>query len=150
MLFRSNSDTLYIDEDTGLVTALKVSSSPVTVQAYAYKMEDGERVPFDKPVATAKISVINVSSPTIKKIDAGDVNGLVHYTKVDNGYRRELYVLPGKNVSESTFQSEIEKLEKGQKTDLVAAPEYNVENSGSHWDEKAKEYTYTVPRGSGY
>ncbi len=145
-----NSDTLYIDEDTGLVTALKVSSSPVTVQAYAYKMEDGERVPFDKPVATAKISVINVSSPTIKKIDAGDVNGLVHYTKVDNGYRRELYVLPGKNVSESTFQSEIEKLEKGQKTDLVAAPEYNVENSGSHWDEKAKEYTYTVPRGSGY
>ncbi len=141
-----DSDVISIDPKSGVVTALKVSSKPVEIQAYAYKLVNGEEVPFDKPFAKAKISVTDVTAPVIKKIDQIQDNGAqIHFTKVENGYRRELYVLEGKNKSVSEFDTEIQKLENGQETNLVMTPIYDVENEENCiWDAKAKVYKYQI------
>ncbi len=141
-----DSDVISIDPKSGVVTALKVSSKPVEIQAYAYKLVDGKEEEFPKPVAKAKISVTDVTAPVIKKIDQIQDNGAqIHFTKVENGYRRELYVLEGKNKSVSEFDTEIQKLENGQETNLVMAPIYDVENENTCiWDAKAKVYKYQI------
>ena len=128
-----NPKVLSIDKETGHVTALQVSK-PVTVTAYAYKLDkDGKEERLGK-AATAKISVTDVTAPAIKKIDTiRDDGATIHYTKVDNGYRRELYVLKGKQT-EAAFKTEIEKLEKGQANALVKVV-YNIDSRRDGHDE---------------
>lgn len=140
-----NSDVITVDAKSGVVTALKVSTAAVEVQAYAYKLVDGEEVPFEKPIAKAKIKVADVTAPVIKKFENIRDNGAqINFTKVDNGYRRELYVLKGK-ATLSDFDTEIAKLEKGQATNFVITPIYNVEkNYRCTWDAKAKVYKYQL------
>lgn len=138
-----DSDVITVDAKSGVVTALKASTAAVEVQAYAYKLVDGEKVRFEKPIAKAKIKVADVTAPVIKKFENIRDNGAqINFTKVDNGYRRELYVLKGK-ATLSDFDTEIDKLEKGQATEFAITPIYNIENYCT-WDAKAKVYKYQL------
>lgn len=123
----SPEDVLYIDSETGRVTALKANKGAVTVEAYPVRLaEDGktfEEIPAGKGVvkpAKTKITVTDVTAPAVKGVTVLDnASARVSYTVPDNGYRREIYVVETDKASVKSwtaqkFDDTIDGMKNGQ------------------------------------
>ena len=156
------TDYAYVDPETGRITALSKGpgkSASVTVKAYPVRLgEDGktfEEITTDakgkavKP-ATTKITITEVTAPAIKKLVAEDDTVTVQYTKVNDGYRREIYVVDisdangnidkneaAKWKTAQNFNDRIRELKNGQwKGTFAIAPKYCYGTEG--YDSKLK------------
>ncbi|MCD8037645.1 MAG: hypothetical protein LUE96_00930 [Lachnospiraceae bacterium] len=100
-------DVVSITEDGGYVTALSKGSATVEVYPVKYdKQGNAERLDFKS--VTAKLTVSDVSAPKISKVTAYGNYVEVKYTKPSDGYRREIYVMEGKNLKPESFETAIE------------------------------------------
>ena len=109
-----NGDVLQVS-DSGYVTALSKGTATVSVFPCFKDANDGNKV---KPIegakaVTVKIAVADVATPKISKITAYGSWAEVKYAEVANGYRREVYVLEGKNLKATDFESKIADAVKG-------------------------------------
>jgi len=120
----TKNDYLSVDPETGVVTALQEGKTAVEVEAYpVFRAADGTMQEITgKGVKTAKtkITVTAVSAPAIKNIAVSDLSADIRYMPVNDGYRRELYIVKvadksaAKEWSEEKFKTEIGKMKNGQ------------------------------------
>ena len=94
-------------------------------------------------VAKTKVTVTEVTAPVIKKVIPKDTYAEVQFTRVDNGYRGEIYVVKLANKKDANkwkaadFETAIKKMKNGQWQDTFAvAPLYFGGTRG--YDEKLK------------
>ncbi len=141
----------------GKVTALKAGGS-ATVTAYPMHLVDGVKVPIegkDVKKASVTIKVKDVTAPKISKVTPLDYQVTVQYPYVKDvnynyGYRREIYVLEGKNLKEQEFKDKIAEMSNEQWQGIFAAAPVFLTN-GDEWasriyDGKKHSYTDTVSR----
>jgi len=109
----SGTDVVSITQETGVVTALKKGSATVAVYPVRWN-KDGE---FEKiagfKAVTTKITVADVTAPKISSAYAYDYKVVVKYPKPADGYRREIYILPGKGIKATEFESKIAAMGNG-------------------------------------
>lgn len=133
-----------IDPETGRLTALATKdkkATAVTVEAYPVRLApDGktyeEITGKGVKVAKGKVTVSEVSAPAIKKILMGDTSAEIQFTHVNDGYRREIYVVDAKEDSSrkkwkpANFEAEIAKMKNGQWKGIFAiAPVYSYKTN---------------------
>lgn len=128
----TTADTAVLSvSETGAVVAL--SKGNATVEAIpCYKDEKGELVPIEGAKhATVKIAVNDVTAPKIKTITAYDIDAWITYPSVSDGYRREIYVLEGKNLKDDVFDEKIKQIKHGdwKAAGFATAPVYNTKAS---------------------
>ncbi len=139
----------------GKVTAL--AEGQATVEVYPMHLVDGkkERITTDakgKPIkaVTAKITVKKVSAPKISKVIANDYGVNVQYAlpSTSDGYRREIYVMEGKNLNTEAFETEIKAMKNQQwKGHFATQPIFvtpDDEKDSRLWDAKKHTYVNTV------
>lgn len=135
----TKNENLSIDPETGRVTALKVTTAPITVEAYpVYRAEDGtvQEIKGAKK-ATTKIAVTSVTAPVVKKITAIDTAAYIQYTPVADGYRREIYVKKVRKTevrawNKEKFEQEIGRMKNGQWQGIFdLAPLYRPDRNDS-------------------
>lgn len=144
----------------GTVTALKAGKA--TVEVFPMHLVNGkkERITVDakgKPIKAAKVSITvkDVTAPKISKVIAGDSYVTVQYAlpKKNDGYRREIYVMEGKNLKPDAFEEKITAMKNQQWKGLFAAAprfmNYDQEYDYRMWDAKKHVYTNTVEIGIG-
>lgn len=109
-----NGDVLQVS-DSGYVTALSKGTATVSVFPCFKDVNDGNKVKQIEgtKAVTVKITVADVATPKISKITAFGSKAEVKYAEVANGYRREIYVLEGKNLKATEFESKIADAIKG-------------------------------------
>ncbi|MBQ2406030.1 MAG: Ig-like domain-containing protein, partial [Lachnospiraceae bacterium] len=109
-----NGDVLQVS-DSGYVTALSKGTATVSVFPCFKDANDGNKVKQIEgtKAVTVKITVADVATPKISKITAFGSKAEVKYAEVANGYRREIYVLEGKNLKATEFESKIADAIKG-------------------------------------
>ena len=98
--------------DKGYVTALKKGTATISVYPVRYDMK-GNMEKLNFKAVTTKITVSDVSAPKLSKPYAYDTVVKVNYTKPKDGYRREIYVLPGK-LKVDDFEAKIAEMNQGQ------------------------------------
>lgn len=137
---KGKEDILHIDE-YGKVTALKEGTAKVTV--YPMHIVDGIKKKIEgKSVktATTAVTVKKVTAPKISKLTALDDYVVIQYPIVKDGYRREIYVMEGKNRKADDFETAISGMKNGQWEGIFAvAPRFMRvadENSAKVWDSK--------------
>ena len=133
-----------IDPETGRLTALATKdkkATAVTVEAYPVRLApDGktyeEITGKGVKVAKGKVTVSEVSAPAIKKILMGDTSAEIQFTHVNDGYRREIYVVDAKEDASrkkwkpANFEAEIAKMKNGQWKGIFAiAPVYSYKTN---------------------
>lgn len=140
-----------VDPDTGIVTALHTEKKATTqIEAYPVYLENGKYVEITgKGVKTAKtkITVTDVTAPSIKKVIPQDETVKVQFTNAGNGYRREIYVIEAKKAKATDFESKIAGMQNNQweKAGFAVAPVYSYATSASeNYDAKTKLITETV------
>lgn len=111
--------------DKGYLTALKKGSATVKVIP-SYLNDEGEKVAIaGAKAASVKITVVDVTAPKIKTVKAYDTFATVTYPELSDGYRREIYVLEGKNIKATEFESKIDSMKNGVWKGIFAtAPSY--------------------------
>ncbi len=133
-----------VDPETGVVTALMTGKgASATIEAYpVYENARGRFVPVldskgkEAKAASVKITVTEVGSPAIKKIETQGSKAKVYFTVPDNGYRREIYVVDvTKNIGNEAakkwkaaqFNDAIDGMKNGQwkEAGFAQAPVYN-------------------------
>lgn len=136
-----NAEVLSVTE-AGFVTALATGSAMVKAIP-CYLDENGDKQPIEgAKIASAKITVADVTAPKINKISAVDGRWVygsyeeywentpvlqnVEFTSVDDGYRREIYFLEGKQTVE-TFEGKITSMKNGdwESAGFANAPTYS-------------------------
>lgn len=134
-----------VDPDTGIVTALHTEKKATTqIEAYPVYLENGKYVEITgKGVKTAKtkITVTDVTAPSIKKVIPQDETVKVQFTNAGNGYRREIYVIEAKKAKATDFESKIAGMQNNQweKAGFAVAPVYSYATSASsNYDAKTK------------
>ncbi len=131
-----------VDPDTGIVTALHTEKKATTqIEAYPVYLENGKYVEITgKGVKTAKtkITVTDVTAPSIKKVIPQDETVKVQFTNAGNGYRREIYVIEAKKAKATDFESKIAGMQNNQweKAGFAVAPVYSY--ASSNYDAKTK------------
>lgn len=139
----------------GVATALGVGKA--TVAVYPMHLVDGKKVKIEtdakgkqiKPT-TVNITVKDVSGPKISKVIAGDTYVKVQYAlpKANDGYRREIYVLEGKNLKQIDFENKINEMKNQQWKGIFAAQPIFMsssnEKSSRVYDTKKHAYIDTV------
>ncbi len=140
-----------VDPDTGIVTALHTEKKATTqIEAYPVYLENGKYVEITgKGVKTAKtkITVTDVTAPSIKKVIPQDETVKVQFTNAGNGYRREIYVIEAKKAKVTDFESRIAGMQNNQweKAGFAVAPVYSYDTSASEdYDAKTKTITKKV------
>lgn len=154
-----NGDVMHVNEH-GKVTALKEGKA--TVEVFPMHLVNGkkERITTDakgKPVKSAKVNITvkKVSAPKVSKAIAGDTYVDVQYAlpNVNDGYRREIYVLEGKNLKPQDFEKKLAGIDADAmkneqwKGIFAVAPKfvsYSNEYSNRLYDAKKHAYTNTV------
>lgn len=148
---------LSVTEKTGIVTALKKGSATVAVYPVKYNGEKGEFERLDFKPVTTKITVSDVTAPKISSVYAYDYSFDVTYTKPSDGYRREIYVLEGKNVKPDVFETAITNAKKGNSyAETFAAyriltKEYEIstnKNQNKYYNSKTNAVTLTMGENS--
>lgn len=130
-------DVLCVSE-SGYVTALAAGTATVSV-APAHLVDDELKVIDGAKKASVTIKVSEVTAPKIKKVTATDTGIQVLYTKVNDGYRNEFYVLEGKNKTVKDFEDAIDSMRNEKWEGIFAiAPVYS---SGYIFD-KNTNYIY--------
>lgn len=148
-----------IDPETGRLTALATNNkkaTPVAFEAYPVRLSaDGKTFEeiTDKgvKVAKGKVTVSEVTAPAIKKVIMGDTTAEVQFTHVNDGYRKEIYVVDAsvdasrKKWKQADFEKEIAKMTNGQWEGIFAiAPIYvqsyydNGDGDYFKYDKKSK------------
>lgn len=96
----TKNEYISLDPETGVVTALKAGKTATVVEAYpVYQDAKGNFVPVldskgkQAKAASTKITVTEVTAPTVKKIIPQGEEVKLYFTVPDNGYRREFYVV---------------------------------------------------------
>lgn len=129
---------------SGYVTALKKGTATIAVYPVRYDKQ-GNATRLDYKQVTTKITVSDVTAPKVSKVYAYDDTIEVQYTKPDNGYRREIYVLEGKNLKPADFERKIAEMNQnvfeGVKVENVS--EYYV-SGVSAYNAATKKVTYKV------
>lgn len=131
-----------IDAETGRLTALATKDkkpTAVTVEAYPVCLSaDGKT--FEEitgkgvKIAKAKITVTEVTAPAVKKVIVGDETATIQFTHVNDGYRREIYVVdatadPTKKWKPADFETAISEMKNGQWKGIFAiAPVYSYKS----------------------
>lgn len=148
-----NKDVLCLNE-RGEVTALKKGKATVTVYPVKYDYSAKRTVPIPgAKTAKVTITVTDVTAPKIRKVSARDLNATVNYGQVKDGYRREIYVLKGKGIKASTFETKIASMTNEHWEGIFAiAPiylsgEWTIAGNGSYSLknlEPNREYTVYV------
>lgn len=98
--------------ESGLVTALKKGSA--TVSVYPVKLgKDGKDVRLEmKKAVTTKITVSDVTAPKIKSVVAHDYYVAYEYVEPKDGYRQEIYILEGKGLKNTDFETKLANMDK--------------------------------------
>lgn len=132
-----------IDAETGRLTALATKDkkpTAVTVEAYPVCLSaDGKT--FEEiegkgvKIAKTKITVTEVTAPAVKKVIVGDETATVQFTHVNDGYRREIYVVDAtddptkKKWKPVDFETAISEMQNGQWRGIFAiAPVYSYKS----------------------
>lgn len=132
-----------IDAETGRLTALATKDkkpTAVTVEAYPVCLSaDGKT--FEEitgkgvKIAKAKITVTEVTAPAVKKVIVGDETATIQFTHVNDGYRREIYVVDAtadptkKKWKPADFETAISEMKNGQWKGIFAiAPVYSYKS----------------------
>lgn len=144
----AGKDKMHVNE-YGKVTAL--AEGKATVEVYPMHLENGKKtdIPGAK-TAKVNITVKKVSAPKLSKAVAGDTNVSVQYAlpKQDDGYRREIYVVEGKNVKAAEIEAKVQSMKNEQWQGIFAvAPvflNYSAEYSHRIYDTRKHAYTSTV------
>ena len=137
----------------GYVTALKKGTATISVYPVRYD-RNGTMAKLDFKAVTTKITVNDVTAPKMAKPYAYDSSVEITYTKPADGYRREIYILPGK-FKAADFEEKIAGMNQGQLADdgrvIIGIHEYNEDPRyifnycGNHWyDEKTNQVTYVA------
>lgn len=141
------AETMHVDE-FGRVTALKAGKA--TVEVFPMHLVNGKKERLGTKFAKATITVKEVSAPKVTKVVAKNSSLNVQYTLPNegDGYRREIYVVEGKNVNANAIKGMVEgmKNEQWQGT-FAVAPEFldrSDELNYRIYDYKKAAYTTTV------
>ena len=111
--YKSSDEKVLKVSDSGYVTALKTGTATISVFP-CYEDKEGKIVPIDgAKAATVKIKVAEVAKPKISKVSVRGTQADLLYPEPANGYRREIYVLEGKNVKEAAFEEVINTVKNG-------------------------------------
>ncbi|MCM1120992.1 MAG: Ig-like domain-containing protein [Eubacterium sp.] len=127
---------LSVNPNTGFVTALKAGKANVI--AYPVRWEGGQFIQIPgAPEAKLAITITEVTAPKIQKVQTWGTYAGVTYGQVGDGFRREIYVLEGKNVTIKTFEDKIASMRNEQWRGIFAiAPVYR----SSEWTIKKNAY----------
>jgi hypothetical protein len=113
--YSSDNEAVVKVSDKGYVTALSKGTASITVypchkvwenSAYVVEPIEGAKA------ATLKITVSDVPAAKISKVIPSDVTAEIDYTKPSAGYRREIYVLEGKQTA-AAFENAISEVKNG-------------------------------------
>lgn len=117
--YKSSDEKVLKVSDSGYVTALKTGSAAISVFP-CYMDKEGKIVPIDgAKAATVKIKVAEVAKPKISKVSVRGTQADLLYPEPANGYRREIYVLKGKNLNDTAFEAAIKKVGNGDYSDFA-------------------------------
>ena len=133
----AGKEYMHIDE-FGKVTALK-EGGKATVEVYPMHLVDGKKVRIDgAKSAKTTITVKKVSAPKITKVTPTDHSIIVEYIPPakNDGFRREIYVVEGKNVKADVIEKKVtDEMKNEQWQGIFAAPPSFInstyESSGS-------------------
>lgn len=128
---------MHVDE-FGKVTALK-EGGKATVEVFPMHLVDGKKVRIDgAKSAKTTITVKKVSAPKITKVTPTDHSIIVEYMPPakNDGFRREIYVVEGKNVKADVIEKKVtDEMKNEQWQGIFAAPPSFInsayESSGS-------------------
>ncbi|MDE6944448.1 MAG: hypothetical protein K2P66_08480, partial [Lachnospiraceae bacterium] len=104
----AGKEYMHVDE-FGKVTALK-EGGKATVEVYPMHLVDGKKVRIDgAKSAKTTITVKKVSAPKITKVTPTDHSIIVEYMPPakNDGFRREIYVVEGKNVKADVIEKKV-------------------------------------------
>ncbi|MCM1266876.1 MAG: hypothetical protein NC302_03150 [Bacteroidales bacterium] len=142
---------LHVNE-RGKVTALKEGKA--TVEVFPMRLVNGKRERIEKDakgkaVKTAKVNITvkKVIAPKISKVTAHDDYAVVQYAlpNKNDGYRREIYVMEGKNVKAQTFETAIAGMKNGRwQGSFVTAPIFVTYQEESKKYDRDRESGYRV------
>lgn len=149
----SGQEYLCVNE-YGKATALR-SGGSATVTVYPMHLVDGVKVPIEGNVkkASVTIKVKDVPAPKVSKVTPVDYKVNIQYPYVKDvnnnyGYRREIYVLEGKNLKEQDFKGKIAGMTNEQWQGIFAVAPVFLTNSEEYarrvYDTKKHTYTNTV------
>ena len=139
----------------GKVTALKAGGS-ATVTVYPMHLVDGVKTRIDGAgvkTASVTIKVKDVTAPKVSKVTPLDYRATVQYPYVKDvdynyGYRREIYVLEGKNLKEQVFKDKLDEMSNEQWEGIFAVAPVFLNNSQEYsyraYDSKKHDYINTV------
>lgn len=152
-----------IDPETGVVTALAAGKKAVNIEAYPVRLSDDgttyeEITGKGVKIAKTKITVTEVTAPAIKKITVNGQVPTIQYARVENGYRREIYVVAVNDKTElktwtdkknNQFEATIAKMEKNgqwKEAGFACEPIYlkAVDEYKDYYDAKSKLVSYTI------
>lgn len=145
----AGKDKMHVDE-FGKVTAL--AEGKATVEVYPLHLVDGkkERIPGAKSAKTT-ITVKKVSAPKVTKVTASDTSITVEYSLLssNDGYRREIYVVEGKNIKADVIERKVTDEMKNEQWQgiFAVAPRfvsYSDEVSSRAYDYKKGSYANTA------
>ena len=145
----AGKEYMHVDE-FGKVTALKEGKA--TVEVYPMHLVDGkkERIAGAKSAKTT-ITVKKVSAPKVTKVTAKDTYITVEYTMLNSndGYRREIYVVEGKNVKADVIEKKVTDEMKNEQWQgiFAVAPRfvsYSDELRSRAYDYKKGSYANTA------
>ena len=133
----AGKEYMHVDE-FGKVTALK-EGGKATVEVFPMHLVDGKKVRIDgAKSAKTTITVKKVSAPKITKVTPTDHSIIVEYMPPakNDGFRREIYVVEGKNVKADVIEKKVtDEMKNEQWQGIFAAPPSFInsayESSGS-------------------
>lgn len=116
--YESSDEKVLTVSDSGYVTAIHTGKATVTAYA-AYQDADGKIKPLlDAKNNYAKAAKLNITVSRVSevkkiKLEAHDTYAYIDYADVPDGYRREIYVLEGANISSDVFEKKINAIQNG-------------------------------------
>jgi len=137
--YESSDEKVLTVSDSGYVTAIHTGKATVTAYAAYQDEEDGKIKPFiDAKGNYAKAAKLNITVSKVSevksiKLEAHDTYAYIDYTDVPDGYRREVYVLEGANISAAEFDEKINAIQNGNYDAFIThlfitATERNIKN----------------------
>lgn len=118
----SGKEYMHVSEH-GTVTAL-TDGGKATVEVYPMHLVNGKKTRIEgAKTAKVNISVKKVSAPKVSKVIAKDDSVTVQYAlpKQNDGYRREIYVVEGKNVKAEEIEDQVVGMKNEQWKGIFAA-----------------------------
>ncbi len=144
----AGTDVMSVEKETGAVTALKPGTA--SVEVYPVRMNQNgeyERITSFKKKVVAKIKVTAVTAPKVSAAKTADTFVRLEYKVPADGYRREIYVLPGKGLKAAAFESKIaESGNSGFTGWTYIIDETDYENNKNSYENGNSNYYYNADK----